>query len=85
MVASNALSDKDISYAKAREILAQKYADFSTLTEEAVVNYGKAEIFELIVVQPSMNEVKIEPTRAATRAECAVILYNMKEQAKENP
>lgn len=85
MVASNALSDKDISYAKAREILAKKYVDFNTLTEEAVVNYGKAEIFELIVVQPSMREARIEADRAATRAECAVILYNMKEQAKLNP
>lgn len=85
MVATNALSDKDISYAKAREILAQKYVDFNTLTEEAVVNYGKAEIFELIVVQPTMKEARIEAERAATRAECAVILYNMKEQAKENP
>lgn len=85
MVASNALSDKDISYAKAREILAKKYVDFNTLTEEAVIDYGKAEIFELIVVQPTMTEARIEANRAATRAECAVILYNMKEQAKENP
>ena len=85
LVASNALSDRDISYAKAREVLAKKYVDFNTLTEEAVINYGKAEIFELIVVQPSMEKARIEADRAATRAECAVILYNMKEQAKQNP
>ena len=85
MVATNALSDKDISYAKAREILAKKYVDMNTLTEEAIIHYGKAEIFELIVVQPTMQEARIEANRAATRAECAVILYNMKEQAKANP
>ncbi len=85
MVATNALSDRDISYAKAREILARKYVDMNTLTEEAIINYGKAEIFELIVVQPTMAQARIEANRAATRAECAVILYNMKEQAKSNP
>ncbi|MCM1009390.1 MAG: S-layer homology domain-containing protein [Fusobacterium sp.] len=85
MVATNALSDRDISYAKAREILAKKYVDLNTLSEEAVIHYGKAEIFELIVVQPTMQEARIEANRAATRAECAVILYNMKEQAKANP
>lgn len=85
MVATNALSDRDISISKAREILAKKYVDLNTLTEEAIINYGKAEIFELIVVQPTAAEARIEANRAATRAECAVILYNMKEQAKENP
>lgn len=85
MVATNALSDRDISYAKAREILAKKYSDLNTLSQEAIINYGKAEIFELIVVQPTMREARIEANRAATRAECAVILYNMKEQAKANP
>lgn len=85
MVATNALSDRDISLAKAREILAKKYVDMNSLTEEAIIQYGKAEIFELIVVQPTMQEARIEANRAATRAECAVILYNMKEQAKANP
>ncbi len=85
MLANNALSDKEISYAKARELLANKYVDFHTLTEEAVIKYGKAEIFELIVVQPTMKEAKIQAEKAATRAECAVILHRMKEQAKENP
>lgn len=84
MVASNALSDKDISFAKAREILANKYSDYSSLAENAVVAYGKAEIFELIVVRPD-SDVKIDANKAATRAECAAILYSMKEQAKENP
>ncbi len=85
MVAANALSNKNISLAKAKEILGQKYADVNSLSEDAIIDYGKAEIFNLIVVNPYANEVKIEPNRAATRAECAVILYNMKEQAKENP
>ena len=84
MVASNALSDREISYAKAREILSGKYTDFSSMSEEAVISYGKAEIFELIVVKPN-SEFKIDPNKAATRAECAAILYTMKEQAKENP
>lgn len=84
MVATNALSNNDISYAKAKEILSKKYSDVSSLTEEAIIDYGKAEIFELIVLKPN-SEIKIEPNKAATRAECAAILYTMKEQAKENP
>ena len=85
MVATNALSDKNISLSKAKEILAKKYVDVNTLTEEAIINYGKAEIFELIVVAPTMQEARIEAERPATRAECAAILFTMKEQAKSNP
>lgn len=85
MVASNALSDKDISFAKAKEILGKKYIDVASLTDEMIIKYGKAEIFELIVIPPYAQAAAIEPNKAATRAECAAVLYVMKEQAKENP
>lgn len=85
MVAANALSDKNISLAKAQEILKAKYTDVNTLSNEAIIKYGKAEIFGLISTSPMEDKTLIAPHRAATRAECATVLYTMKEQAKENP
>ena len=85
MVAANALSDKNISFAKAQEILKAKYADVNTLSNNAIIKYGKAEIFGLISTSPYEDGTLIAPNRAATRAECATVLYTMKEQAKLNP
>ena len=85
MVATNALSDKNISLAKAKEIISKKYVDANTLSDEAIIKYGKAEIFELIIIPPTETVAAINAHKAATRAECAAILYVMKEQAKENP
>ena len=85
MVATNALSDKTIGINKAREILSKKYADVNSLSDDVLIDFGKAEIFELIVVDPSAPASRIDAYRAATRAECAAILFKMKEQARENP
>lgn len=83
-VAVNALTTEQISVEKAREVLA-KYADVNTLPESFLVPAGKSEILSMIVVIPSNEKASLEPSRPATRAEVAAILYNMMEQAKLNP
>lgn len=84
-VAVNALTTEQISVAKAREVLAKKYADVNTLSEEFLIAAGKSEILGMIVVAPSKEKALLEADRPATRAEVAAILFNMMEQAKLNP
>ena len=84
-VAVNALTTQDISEAKAREVLAKKYADINTIPQDFLIPAGKSEILGMIVVAPGNDKPQLEPQRPATRAEVAAILYNMVEQAKLNP
>lgn len=83
-VAVNALTTETISPAKALEVLAKKYKDLNTVPEWFLIPAGKAEILNMIVIAPSAGD-NLEPTRPATRAEVASILYNMMIQAKLNP
>ncbi len=83
-VAVNALTTEQISPEKAKEVLS-KYADASSIPESFLLPAGKAEILKMIVVMPTDGKASLEPTRPATRAEVAAILYNMMEQAKLNP
>ena len=82
-VAVNALATTEISPAKALEVLSRKYSDVATLPKDFLIPAGKSEILNMIVVAPGTSA--LEPTRPATRAEVAAILYNMREQAKLNP
>lgn len=84
-VAVNALTTEQISPAKAREVLATKYADANSLSGDMLIAAGKSEILGMIVTIPGKDKVLFEANRPATRAEVAAILYNMMEQAKLNP
>ena len=84
-VAVNALTTEQISPAKALEVLSKKYADANRIPKEFLIPAGKSEILNMIVVAPGKTQPELEPTRPATRAEVAAILYNMREQAKLNP
>lgn len=84
-VAVNALTTAQISPEKARTVLAKKYADVNTITEEFLIAAGKSEILGMIVVAPNQEKCLLEADRPATRAEVAAILFNMMEQAKLNP
>lgn len=86
-VAVNALTTAEITPAKAMEVLSQKYGDVNSLPKDFLIPAGKSEILSMIVVSPNSDNDKpmLEPTRPATRAEVAAILYNMREQAKLNP
>ena len=83
-VAVNALTTQTISRAKAMEVLAKNYSDFSVIPEEFVIPAGKAEILNMIVLAPN-GKKSLDAERPATRAEVATILFNMMEQAKLNP
>jgi len=84
-VAVNALTTETISLDKAKEVLAQKYADSHTIPEWFIISAGKAEILGMVVVAPTAQKASMEAERPATRAEVAAILFNMMEQAKLNP
>lgn len=85
-VAVNALTTEQISSLKAKEVLSKKFSDIEEVPETFIIPAGKAEILDMLVIIPSaQNKAKIEALRPATRAEVAVILFNMMEQAKLNP
>ncbi len=83
-VAVNALTTEQISADKAREVLAKKYKDLSSVPEAFVIPAGKAEILNMLVTVPAARDI-IDAERPATRAEVAAILFEMTEQAKLNP
>lgn len=84
-VAVNALTTEEISLFKAKEVLNKKYSDTADIPETFIIPAGKAEILNMLVTIPSEHKAKIQANKAATRAEVAAILYEMKEQAKLNP
>ncbi len=82
-IAVNALTTEQISEQKARDIL-KMYKDYSDIPANFLIPAGKAEILNMITIEPSRKGY-LDPNRPATRAEVAAILYNMTEQAKLNP
>lgn len=84
-VAVNALTTEEISLFKAKEVLNKKYSDTAEIPETFIIPAGKAEILNMLITIPSEHKAKIQANKAATRAEVAAILYEMKEQAKLNP
>ena len=84
-VAVNALTTETISLNKAKEVLAQQYADANSIPEWFIIPAGKAEILGMVVVMPTKEKAELEAERPATRAEVAAILFKMMEQAKLNP
>lgn len=83
-VAVNALSTRDITEEKAREFLKFAYADYKTIPDWVIVNAGKAEILGMNVKVPG-SENLFSAEKPATRAEAAVAVYNMVQQARLNP
>ncbi len=82
-VAVNALTTETISVAKAKEVL-RRYTDLSTTPESYLIPAGKAEILSMNVNIPN-TPLTLKANQPATRAEIAVLLKNMMEQAKLNP
>lgn len=79
----NALTTENISPQKAKEVLS-KYTDLATTPEWYVIPAGKAEILNMNVHIPN-TPLALNANVPATRAEVAVMLKNMIEQAKLNP
>lgn len=82
-VAVNALTTESISPEKAKEVL-KNYTDLATTPDWFLVAAGKAEILSMNVNVPNTPLV-LSANTPATRAEIAVLLKNMMEQAKLNP
>lgn len=82
-IAVNALTTEQISEQKAKDIL-KTYKDAEKVSAEELIAIGKAEILNMITIEPSRKGY-LDTLRPATRAEVAAILYNMTEQAKLNP
>lgn len=82
-VAVNALTTEQISMIKAREVL-RRYTDLVSTPDWYLIPAGKAEILSMNVNVPNKPMV-LNANNPATRAEIAVLLKNMMEQAKLNP
>lgn len=83
-MAVNALTTQEISDVKALEVL-KGYQDLKTTPVDFIIPAGKAEILNMLVTMPNDKQKRIEATRPATRAEVAMILYRMIEEARLNP
>lgn len=82
-VAVNALTTETISVEKAKTVL-RNYVDLATTPDWYVIPAGKAEILSMNVHIPNTSLI-LNANKPATRAEIAVLLKNMMEQAKLNP
>ena len=83
-VSVNALETKDISQAKALVVLSENYKDFKEIPSELIVPAAKAEILGITAKAPG-REKEFGALKNATRAELAVLVYKMREEAKLNP
>ena len=82
-VTVNALTTENISLEAAKAVL-QKYQDLATTPASYLIPAGKAEILGMNVHIPN-TPLMLNANTPATRAEVAVLLKNMMEEAKLNP
>lgn len=83
-IAVNALKIQPITKKKALAILEYKYQDTFSLPDWFLTSAGKAELLDLLAIDPRKKQQIIEPNRPITRAEAAVLVYNMAEESKSN-
>ncbi len=83
-VAVNALETKDISQAKALVVLSENYKDFKDIPTNLIIPAAKAEILGITAKAPKKEDT-FGAKNYATRAELAVLVYKMREEAKLNP
>ncbi|MFA6988869.1 MAG: S-layer homology domain-containing protein [Candidatus Gastranaerophilaceae bacterium] len=79
----SALNTNNISLNAAKEAL-KKYTDISNIPSDILIPAGKSEILGMTAHAPESGN-KFDAAKKATRAEIAVNLFNMIEQAKLNP
>lgn len=83
-VAINALTTENISMEKAKEVLNAIYTDAAVTQEWFIITAGKAQILGLITKIPGAEKL-LNGEKPATRADLAVLLFKMREEAKLNP
>lgn len=83
-IAVNALTTNQISQQRANDIVSKSYEDYTQMPAWFLMAAAKAHILDLVVVMPG-HEGQMEAERPANRAEVAMILYKMMQEAKLNP
>ena len=83
-IAVNALTTNEISKEKADEIIEKSYKDYTQMPAWFLMAAAKAKVLDLVVEMPG-HEGRLEADRPANRAEVAMILYKMMQEAKLNP
>lgn len=83
-VSVNALETKDTTKAKALVVLSENYKDFKEIPDELIIPAAKAEILGITAKVPGKENL-FGAKEYATRAELAVLVYKMREEAKLNP
>lgn len=83
-VAINALETNPITPAKALVVLSENYSDFKDIPSDLIIPAAKAEIVGITAKAPN-KEKEFGALKNATRAELAVLVYKMREEAKLNP
>ena len=83
-VSINALSPIEISETRAISILSKNYDDFLAIPKNMIMPAAKAEIVGINAKNPKHPRM-LNIQGYATRAELAVLVYKMREEAKLNP
>ena len=84
-IAVNALKTQPISKKKAKAILEYAYDDFYKTPDWFLINAAKAQLLDMLVIDPNKHNRLIDYDKPITRAETAVLIYNMLEEANTNP
>ena len=82
-IAVNALTTSQISEQRAQSIIEKSYEDYTQLPAWFLMAAAKSQLLDLDPIIPG-HEGKMEPNRPANRAEVAVLLYKMMQEAKLN-
>ncbi|MBR2524839.1 S-layer homology domain-containing protein [bacterium] len=84
-IAVNALKTTAISEKKAKAVLEYAYEDFYKIPKWFLIPAAKAQLLDMLVIDPNKYTKLIDYDKPITRAETAVLLYNMLEEAKIIP
>ena len=83
-IAVNAIASAGITQQKAEDLISKAYKDYTQLPAWFLMGAAKAHALDLDIVMPG-HEGMMEPYRPANRAEVAMLLYKMMQEAKLNP
>ena len=83
-IAVNALKTAPLTRNKAKAVLDGAYDDSFSVPEHFLIPTAKAQILDMLAIDPRKPKL-LDLDKPITRAETAVLLYNMVEEAKINP
>ena len=83
-LAVNAIASSAISAQKASEVCSKAYKDYTQIPAWFLVAAAKSHLLNLDVIMPG-HEGSMEAARPMNRAEVAMLIYRMMQEAKLNP